>query len=68
MACELSKIPKKQREFFDMTKCPDCGRIQSNKKAGDYCDNPDCESEVEICCHKGSPKDGMLMWSNPNWS
>ncbi len=68
MVCELKKIPKKQREFFDMSKCPDCGRLQiGKKKAGDYCDNKDCESEVDIYSRKGSPKDGMLIWFNPNW-
>ena len=49
------------RELRDMTKCPDCGRIQSvPREAGDDCENEDCECRV---VHARI----YNYWINPNW-
>ena len=47
--------------MFDLSRCPDCGRIQKKpKKLYDSCENPDCECYVTKWGKR-------LAWTNPNW-
>jgi hypothetical protein len=49
------------RQLRDMTKCPECGTVQSKlREAGDDCENEDCECHVVM-----SRK--YLYWTSPNW-
>jgi len=49
------------RDLRDMTKCPECGKIQSSPRtAWDDCENEDCECYV-VKARK------YLYWTSPNW-
>lgn len=48
-------------ELMDMSRCPECGKIQSiPREAGDDCENEDCECYV-VKARKYN------YWTNPNW-
>ena len=50
-----------RRELMDMSRCPECGKIQSiPREAGDDCENEDCECYV-VKARKYN------YWTNPNW-
>ena len=54
----------KKNWVYDLSKCPDCGLIQSKpKKKLDECEREGCESYV-IEYGKKNKKYG---WWNPNW-
>ncbi len=60
-AIKLKSKAEFQRELRDMTKCPECGKIQSvPRTAGDDCENDDCECYVVKAIK-------YLYWTSPNW-
>lgn len=60
-ATKLKSNAESLRELRDMTKCPECGKVQSvPRTAGDDCENDDCECYV-VKAYK------YLYWTSPNW-